>query len=44
MLNRMTNTQLIECILGKTCSIIGGFKMNAMNTSVDSVSILKKRI
>ena len=37
--SRMTIAQLIECILGKTCSIIGGFGDGTpfMNTSVDAV-------
>ena len=37
--SRMTIAQLIECILGKTCSIIGGYGdgTSFMNTNVENV-------
>ena len=40
--SRMTIAQLIECILGKVCSIIGGFGDGTafMNTSVENITRL----
>ena len=44
--SRMTIAQLIECILGKACSVIGGFGdgTSFMNTSVESVTRVLERV